>query len=75
MHFAKWDKDFSKVTEDIEVSAVYELNEYTVIFKNGETTITTKKVKHGFAAPPPNNPIDTPTVRRIGLQNCPLLYI
>ena len=26
MHFAKWDKDFSKVTESIEVSAVYELN-------------------------------------------------
>lgn len=66
MHFAKWDKDFSKVTEDIEVSAVYELNEYTVIFKNGETTITTKKVKHGFAAPPPNNPIDTPTAKFVG---------
>ena len=66
MHFAKWDKDFSKVTEDIEVSAVYELNEYTVTFKNGETTITTKKVKHGFAAPPPNNPIDTPTAKFVG---------
>ena len=66
MHFAKWDKDFSKVTEDIEVSAVYEINFYTVIFKNGETTITTKKVKHGFAAPPPNNPIDTPTAKFVG---------
>lgn len=66
MHFAKWDKDFSKVTEDIEVSAVYELNEYTVTFKNGETTITTKKVKHGFAAPPPNNPSDTPTAKFVG---------
>lgn len=54
MHFAKWDKDFSKVTEDIEVSAVYELNEYTVIFKNGDTTIKTETVKHGFAATAPN---------------------
>lgn len=54
MHFAKWDKDFSKVTEDIEVSAVYELNVYTVIFKNGETTLKTEMVKHGFAATPPN---------------------
>lgn len=54
MHFAKWDKNFSKVTEDIEVSAVYELNEYTVIFKNGETTLKTDRVKHGFAATPPN---------------------
>lgn len=54
MHFAKWDKDFSKVTEDIEVSAVYELNDYTVIFKNGDTTIKTEMVKHGFAATAPN---------------------
>ena len=54
MHFAKWDKDFSKVTEDIEVSAEYELNEYTVIFKNGETTLKTERVKHGFAATQPN---------------------
>ena len=52
--FSKWDKDFSKVTEDIEVSAVYELNEYTVIFKNGETTLKTEMVKHGFAATAPN---------------------
>lgn len=54
MQFAKWDKDFSKVTEDIEVSAVYEPNEYSVIFKNGETTLKTEMVKHGFAATPPN---------------------
>lgn len=54
MQFAKWDKDFSKVTEDIEVSAVYELNEYTVTFKNGETTLKIEKVKHGFAATAPN---------------------
>lgn len=53
-HFAKWDKDFSKVTEDIEVSAVYELNVYTVIFKNGETTLKTEMVKHGSAATAPN---------------------
>lgn len=64
MHFAEWDKDFSKVTEDIEVSAVYELNEYTVIFKNGETTIT-RKVKHGSAATPPNV-YDTPTEKFVG---------
>lgn len=54
MHFAKWDKDFSKVTEDIEVSAVYELNVYKVTFKNGETTLKTEMVKHGSAATPPN---------------------
>lgn len=54
MHFANWDKDFSRVTEDMEVSAVYELNEYTVTFKNGDTTIKTETVKHGFAATAPN---------------------
>lgn len=66
MHFAKWDKDFSKVTESIEVSAVYELNEYTVIFKNGETTLKIEKVKHGDSATPPNNPPDTPTAKFVG---------
>ena len=65
MHFAKWDKDFSKVTEDIEVSAVYELNVYTVIFKNGETTLKTEMVKHGFAATPPNV-YDTATKKFVG---------
>ena len=65
MHFAEWDKDFSKVTEDIEVSAVYELNEYTVIFKNGETILKTEMVKHGFVATPPNV-YDTPTAKFVG---------
>lgn len=65
MHFAKWDKDFSKVTEDIEVSAVYELNEYTVTFKNGETTLKIEKVKHGSAATPPNV-FDTATKKFVG---------
>lgn len=65
MHFAEWDKDFSKVTEDIEVSAVYELNEYTVTFKNGETTLKTEMVKHGFAATPPNV-VDTATKKFVG---------
>ena len=65
MHFAKWDKDFSKVTEDIEVSAVYEINVYTVTFKKGETTITTRRVEHGSAATPPNV-YDTATEKFVG---------
>lgn len=65
MHFAKWDKDFSRVTENIEVSAVYELNEYTVIFKNGDTTIKTETVKHGFAATAPNV-FDSATEKFVG---------
>lgn len=65
MHFAKWDKDFSKVTENIVVSAVYELNEYRVIFKNGETTLKTETVKHGSAATAPNV-VDTATEKFVG---------
>ncbi len=65
MHFAKWDKDFSKVTEDIEVSAVYELNIYTVTFKKGETTLTIRRVEHGSAATPPNV-YDTATEKFVG---------
>lgn len=65
MHFANWDKDFSKVTENIEVSAVYELNVYTVIFKNGDTTIKTETVKHGFAATAPNV-FDSATEKFVG---------
>lgn len=65
MHFAKWDKDFSKVTESIEVSAVYELNEYTVIFKNEETVISIQPVKHGLAATAPNV-VDTATKKFVG---------
>ena len=65
MHFAEWDKDFSKVTEDFEVSAVYELNEYTVTFKNGETTLKTEMVKHGSVATPPNV-FDTATKKFVG---------
>ena len=65
MHFSEWDKDFSKVTENMEVSAVYELNDYTVIFKNGDTTIKTERVKHGFAATAPNV-FDSATEKFVG---------
>lgn len=68
MHFAKWDKDFSKVTENMVVSAVYEDNFYTVIFKNGETILKTEKVKHGFAATAPNV-VDTATKKFVGWDN------
>jgi len=54
MHFKKWDKDFSSVTEDMVVSAVYEINVYTVIFKNGDEIIKTEKVEHGKTATAPN---------------------
>lgn len=66
MHFKEWDKDFSKVTENMVVFAVYELNEYTVIFKNGDTTIKTERVKHGFAATAPKKVPDKATEKFVG---------
>ena len=66
MHFKEWDKDFSKVTENMVVSAVYEVNRYKVIFKNGDTEIKTEYVEHGKTATPPNNPLDTPTAKFVG---------
>ncbi len=40
-HFVGWDKDFSHVTEDMDVYAIYEVNTYTLtinyVFENGDT--------------------------------------
>ena len=44
---------------------MYELNEYTVIFKNGETVISIQSVKHGSAATAPNV-VDTATKKFVG---------
>ncbi len=37
--FSGWDKDFSFVVEDMVINAVYEINTYTVVFKNDDGTI------------------------------------
>ena len=55
--FAKWDKSFDKVTENITVNAVYDVNSYTVKFVD---TFTNKiigspqTVKYGQSATAPN---------------------
>ena len=63
--FKGWDKDFSNVTADLTVTALYEKNEeppkpaeYTVTFIDGLTneTITTVKVEEGKAATAPEAP-------------------
>ncbi len=57
--FAGWDKDFSAVTEDMIVTALYDktVNEYTVKFVdyNG-TEIDSQTVAYGAAAVAPANP-------------------
>ena len=55
--FTGWDKDFSKVLEDMTVTAQYEINVYTVTFvdKDGKT-LKTENVEWGNAATAPDAP-------------------
>ncbi|MBQ4568933.1 MAG: InlB B-repeat-containing protein [Ruminococcus sp.] len=57
--FKEWDKDFSKITADITVTAVYTetINKYTVTFKNWDNTVlSTQQVEYGKGATAPEKP-------------------
>ncbi len=54
--FKEWDKAFTNVTSNLEVNAVFDINTYTVTFKNGTEIITTVTVNHGASATAPANP-------------------
>ncbi len=55
--FTGWDKAFDKVTDDLTVTAVYEINKYTVDFVANGETIDTQTVEHGSAATAPEAPV------------------
>ena len=57
-HFVRWDGDNTNVTSDRTVTAMYEINKYTVTFKDGFTggTISTATVNHGGTAALPTPP-------------------
>lgn len=55
----------SKVKNGDTVYVKWTINKYTVTFMDGETTLKTERVKHGFAATPPNV-FDTPTEKFVG---------
>ena len=56
--FKEWDKDFTNVTSDLEVKALYEINKYTVKFVgNDGKEITSKIVEYGKAATAPDAPV------------------
>ncbi|MBO7069120.1 MAG: leucine-rich repeat protein [Bacteroidaceae bacterium] len=57
-HFVKWDTDFSNVTSDLTVTAIYEKNVYTVTFIgfDGETVLKTEEVVYSEAATAPVAP-------------------
>lgn len=46
--FKEWDKDFSKVTSDLTINAVYDVDTFTVTFINFDgTTVYTAEVEYG----------------------------
>ena len=56
-HFVGWDKPYTNITSNKDITAKYEINKYTVTWKdyNG-TVIKTETVNHGGNASPPTSP-------------------
>ncbi len=57
-HFVRWNKDYSNVKSELWVRAEYEINTYTVTFKDWDGSIlkTQNNVEHGTAAAAPADP-------------------
>ena len=55
--FTGWDKEFTNITADLVVTAQYEINTYTVTFKDWDgTELKTQEVQHGGDAEAPADP-------------------
>jgi uncharacterized repeat protein (TIGR02543 family) len=55
--FTGWDKEFSNVTSNLTVTALYSINTHTVTFKDHDgTVLKTQTVEHGSAATAPSDP-------------------
>ncbi len=55
--FTGWDKDYSKITGDLTVTALYKINTYTVKFVDFDgKVLSTQSVNYGSAAVAPANP-------------------
>ena len=55
--FTGWDKAFTNITADLVVTAQYEINTYTVTFKDWDgTELKTQEVQHGGDAEAPADP-------------------
>ena len=58
--FTGWDKEFTNITADLVVTAQYEINTYTVTFKDWDgTVLKTQEVQHGGDAEAPADPTRT----------------
>ena len=58
--FTGWDKEFTNITADLVVTAQYEINTYTVTFKDWDgTVLKIQEVQHGGDAEAPADPTRT----------------
>ena len=58
--FTGWDSDFSKITGDLKVEALFNVNKYTVTFKDWDgSLLKTDTVQHGDSAVVPTDPVRT----------------
>ena len=58
--FTGWDKEFANIMADLVVTAQYEINTYTVTFKDWDgTELKTQEVQHGGDAEAPADPTRT----------------
>lgn len=51
--FKRWDKGFSNVTSDLTINAVYDVDTFTVTFKDGDTVLSIQTVEYGKSATAP----------------------
>lgn len=51
--FKEWDKGFSNVTSDLTINAVYDVDTFTVTFKDGDTVLSIQTVEYGKSATAP----------------------
>lgn len=51
--FKEWDKGFSKVTSDLTINAVYDVDTFTVTFKDGDTVLSIQTVEYDKSATAP----------------------
>ena len=55
--FTGWDKDFSYITDDLEVTAQYNINKYEVVFKDHDgTELDKQEIEYLGSAVAPANP-------------------
>ena len=51
--FKGWDKPFDNVTSDLTINAVYDVDTFTVTFKDGDTVLSIQTVEYGKSATAP----------------------